>query len=187
LEVNKTMTEKTQNFQKSEELCPTHSAIEELKSHQTNGGMEQLGSTQFEKFSANPDVLDFLAFFQKISVEEQRLLEIKQQMLEKQRDLQNRLVKEIERKKIMIANLTSEISDFQNRIQQLGQALGGNIYDKPQPPKINSPIPYNTELLKTLPECIGLLRCIKPENCRNYESCLNNYMTAEIRNEVLKF
>jgi hypothetical protein len=128
-----------------------------------------------------------LESFQKISVEEQRLLEIKQQMLEKQRDLQNRLVKEIERKKIMIANLTSEISDFQNRIQQLGQALGGNIYDKPQPPKINSPIPYNTELLKTLPECIGLLRCIKPENCRNYESCLNNYMTAEIRNEVLKF
>jgi hypothetical protein len=114
------------SFQEASTINSIQCNQENPKTPKTTEDIEKIDSLQFEKFSNDSDVL--LESFQKISVEEQRLLEIKQQMLEKQRDLQNRLVKEIERKKIMIANLTSEIPDLQSRTRQLGEALSVDIY-----------------------------------------------------------
>jgi len=89
---------------------------------------EQMDDLQFDKLPNSSDVLELLNSFQKMRTEEQRLLEIKQQLLAQQHGLQNKLIKEIEKKKATIANLTSEIPDLQKRTQKLGDALGVDIY-----------------------------------------------------------
>ena len=76
----------------------------------------------------NAQVSDLLASFQKMKADEEKLLEIKQQILTQQNDLQKELIKEIAKKKMLIANLVSEIPDLQNKTQQLGQVLGIDIY-----------------------------------------------------------
>ena len=117
--------------------------------------------------------------------EEQRLVELKQQILIKQQDLQNILVKEMEKMKAKIANLSSEIPDLQNKTQKLGEALSIDNSSKDLLPKMNSPTLSKED--EALPECVGLINCAKPEKCQNYDSCLKNYVAAEIRNEVSKF
>ena len=89
---------------------------------------EQIGYQQFEESPNATDVLDLLESLEKMRTEEQRLIEIKEQILTKQHDLERKLLKEIEEKKITIANLTLEIPDLQNRCKQLGQALGADIH-----------------------------------------------------------
>jgi hypothetical protein len=114
--------------QKLEGMHPTFSVIEELESLQIVKEAGQIDHQQSEELPNTPDILDLVESFQKVRTEEQRLLEIKQQILAKQHDLQNKIVKEIEKKKATIANLTSEIPDLQNRIKNLRQALGVDIY-----------------------------------------------------------
>jgi len=82
--------------------------------------------------------------------------------------------------------LKSEIANLENRTKQLGEALGIDIYKKTQL-KINPPMPVDTKVEQILHECIGLLKCQKPEICGSYDACLKKYMNAEMRNEVLKF
>jgi hypothetical protein len=89
---------------------------------------DNAGSPQVEESSDAPDVLDLLTSFQKMRREEQELLEIKQTLLERQQDLQSKLVKEIDKKKMVIDDLKSEIPAIQNRCKQLGQVLGVDIY-----------------------------------------------------------
>jgi hypothetical protein len=72
----------------------------------------------------NSDTLQLLESYQKMKAEEQRLIEQKQQILTKQQDLQNTLLKEMEKMKTTIANLTSEIPDLQNKTQKLEEAIG---------------------------------------------------------------
>ena len=76
----------------------------------------------------NATVSELLAFFQRMKADEEKLLAIKQQILTQQQDLQNQLIKEIAKKKMVIANLVSEIPDIQNKTQQIGQVLGIDIY-----------------------------------------------------------
>lgn len=76
--------------------------------------------------------LDLLTSLQKMKTEEQALLEQKQRLVATEQNLHNKLVKEIERKKTTIANLTAEITDLQNRTKQLGEALDIDIYNKTQ-------------------------------------------------------
>ena len=73
-------------------------------------------------------ISELLESYQKMKAEEQRLLDIKQEILTKQQDLQSELAKEIEKKKMAIANLISEIPSLQNKTQKLGEALGIDIY-----------------------------------------------------------
>jgi len=73
-------------------------------------------------------VSELLESYQKMKAEEQRLLDIKQEILTKQNDLQSELTKEIEKKKMAIANLISEIPSLQNKTQKLREALGIDIY-----------------------------------------------------------
>ena len=89
-----------------------------------SGEDEQENDLQLDNLRNNSDTLELLTSFQKMKSEEQRLLELKQQILSKQRDLQNKLEKEIEKMKATISNLTSEIPDLQNKTKQLGEALG---------------------------------------------------------------
>jgi len=138
------------------------------------------------KSTNSPDVSELFASFQKVKTEEQRLLEIKQQILAQRYGLQNKLVGEIEKKKTRISKLVSEIHDLQNINKQLEQALGVDIYDQTQVLKINSTTLTNAGVQEDLPECAGLLTCSKPEKCRDYESCLNKYLNAEMRNDDLK-
>ena len=79
---------------------------------------------QDAKNIGNSDTLQLLDSYQKMKAEEQRLIEQKQQILTKQQDLQNTLLKEIEKMKTKIANLTSEIPELQNKTQKLQETLG---------------------------------------------------------------
>jgi len=85
---------------------------------------EQTESPQFAESSDYPDSQDLLESFQKVNAEELKLLEIKQNLLKTQKDLQNSLVNEIDKKKKTIANLTIEISILQKTCGQLSRALG---------------------------------------------------------------
>ena len=70
------------------------------------------------------DISELSASFQKIRTEEQELLGIKQALLKTQQNLQRKLVDEIDKKKMAINELRSEIPDIQNRCKQLAQMLG---------------------------------------------------------------
>jgi len=84
---------------------------------------------QFEESPNASEVLDLLESLEIMRTEEQRLIELKKQILAKQHDLESKLIKKIETKKIAIANLISEIPSLQDRCKQLGQALGADIYN----------------------------------------------------------
>ena len=90
---------------------------------------ELIDCPRFEESPKAPTVLDLLGSLEKMKTEEQRLLEIKKQILAKQHDLESKLIKKIETKKIAIANLISEIPNLQDRCKQLGQALEADIYN----------------------------------------------------------
>jgi hypothetical protein len=129
------------------------------------------------------DTVQLLESFQKMKAEEQRLVELKQKILAKQYDLQNALAKEMEKMKAKIANLASEIPELENKTQKLGDALGMDNFNEDLLPKMDSPLPVTKED-EALPDCVGLINCSKPEKCLNYDSCLKNYVAAEIRNEI---
>jgi len=81
------------------------------------------GSPPIEESSNAPDVLNLVASFQKMRTEEQELLEAKEDLLARERDLQDKLAKEIEKKKIAIDVLKSEIQNLENRCKEMAQAL----------------------------------------------------------------
>ena len=87
------------------------------------GNFKQADNPKLEKLSSDSDVSELLVSFQKIKLEEQRLLETKQQLLTKQNDLRSKLLREIEKTKAAIANLTSELPDLENKTKLLGEAL----------------------------------------------------------------
>ena len=97
--------------------------LEDSQESSTPVDSKQADNPKFEKLSSDSDVSELLASFQKMRLEEQRLLETKQQLLSKQNDLRNKLLREIEKTKIAIANLTSELPDIQNKTKLLGEAL----------------------------------------------------------------
>jgi len=79
--------------------------------------------------------------------------------------------------------LASEIPELENKTQKLGDALGMDNFNEDLLPKMDSPLPVTKED-EALPDCVGLINCSKPEKCLNYDSCLKNYVAAEIRNEI---
>lgn len=87
-------------------------------------GVKQPDYIQVVQTTGNSDTLQLLDSYQKMKAEEQRLIELKQQILTRQQDLQNTLLKEIEKMKATIANLNSEIPELENKTQKLGEALG---------------------------------------------------------------
>jgi predicted transcriptional regulator len=82
-----------------------------------------------EESSNAPDVSDLLASFQKMRAEEQELLETKEDLLAKERDLQSKLVKEIDKRKIAIDVLKSEVQNLENRCKEMSQILGSPSTD----------------------------------------------------------
>jgi len=85
---------------------------------------EKTDAKQFAQSTNYPDSLELLESLQKVNTKEYKLLEIKQNLLQIQKTLDNNLVNEIDKKKKTIANLTIEISALQNKCQQLSKALG---------------------------------------------------------------
>ena len=144
---------------------------------------KQLDHPDVEKNMNNSDILQLLESYQKMKAEEQRLVEQKQQLLTKQQNLQEALVKEMEKKKATITNLTTEIPELQKKTQKLQEALGIDNGSEDQLLKMNSTMPV-TKGDEALPDCVGLINCSKPEKCNRYDSCIKNYVAAEIRNEV---
>jgi hypothetical protein len=71
-----------------------------------------------------PDSPELLDSLQKMNEEEQKLVEIKINLLKTQQELQNILMNEIDKKKKTIAHLSTEISTLQNDCQLLSEALG---------------------------------------------------------------
>jgi hypothetical protein len=82
--------------------------------------------------------------------------------------------------------LKSEILDLQKETQQIEQTLNPVIYVGTQPVAVKHPSFTKTDKSVALLECLGFLKCLKPEECSSYELCLNKYMRAEIRNENIK-
>jgi hypothetical protein len=162
---------------------PTTSIQENPQKIESPVEAKQLDHLDVEKTMNNSNILQLLESFQKIRAEEQRLVELKQQELIKQQNLQDTLIKEMEKMKASIANLTSEIPDLQKKTQKLGEALGIDASNEDPLPKMNSPTPITKED-ENLPGCVGLANCSKPEKCNSYDSCIKNYVAAEIRNEI---
>ncbi len=159
---------------------------QKLEASQTIDRSRQTDTLQIAGSSNSISDSDLLRSLQNMKTEEQDLIEQKQRLVAAQQNLQNKLFKEIEKRKAMVAHLRTEITDLENRTKQLGEALGIDIYKKTQL-ETNSPMHLVTKVEQALPECVGLLKCPKPEVCRSYDSCLKKYMNAEMRNEVLKF
>jgi predicted transcriptional regulator len=89
---------------------------------------DKVDSLQVEESPDTHDILDLSASFQKMRTEEQELLETKQALLKTQKDLQSKLVEEIDKKKKAIDELKLEIPAIQNRCRRLGRVLGVDIY-----------------------------------------------------------
>jgi vacuolar-type H+-ATPase subunit I/STV1 len=115
-------------IQELQGMHPNFGAIEEPELLQTTEEPEQVDRPQVEEQQDAPEVLDLLASLQKMRTEEQQLLETKEDLLATERDLQSRLVKEIDKKRKAIDDLKSEIPAIQNRCKQLGQVLGVDIH-----------------------------------------------------------
>jgi predicted transcriptional regulator len=68
-------------------------------------------------------VSDLVATFQEIKVEEQKLTRQKQELIATEKELQTKVVQEIEKKKKAIENLKLDIVGLQNKCDELTQAL----------------------------------------------------------------
>ena len=147
--------------------------------------MEQGIEIDLENLSPNSDSFDLLETFKEIRAEEERLLKIRTGILTKQDNLKNQLTEEIEQKKVTITNLTTEIQEIEKKNQRLMQVLGIDSYNGTKIQKITSPPLKDMELPQTCPDCVGLLKCGNPEKCSSYESCLKQYLDAEMRNDSL--
>ena len=112
-------------IKKLQEMHPKFEVIEEPESLQTP---EQLDRPKVEEQQDAPDVLELLASLRKMRTEEQELLETKEDLVATERDLQSKLVKEINKKKKATGKLKSEITIIQKRCEQLEKALGVNTY-----------------------------------------------------------
>jgi len=111
-------------IQKLEEMHPKFAATEVPEPVQPTEEPGQVKSAQIEESTISPDILELLASLQKMSTEERELLEAKEDLLAKERDLRSKLVEEIEKKKIAIDVLKSEIENLENRCKEVSQALG---------------------------------------------------------------
>ena len=116
-------------IQKLHEMHPNFAVIEEPESLQTTEEPEQVDRPLVEEPKEAPDVLHLLTSLQKMRAEEQELLETKEDLLAKERDLQSKLVKEIDKKKIAIDVLKSEVQNLENRCKEMAQALGSPSTD----------------------------------------------------------
>ena len=111
-------------IQKLEEMHPKLEATEVPEAVQPTEESGQVKSPQIEDSAIPPEILELLASFQKMRTEEQELLETKEDLLTRKRDLQCKLVKEIDRKKVAIDVLKSEIQNLENACKEMAQALG---------------------------------------------------------------
>ena len=89
---------------------------------------DKLDLTEIGEVLNAPDLLEQVASFQKMSAEEQELLAIKRGLIMTKQELQSRLAEEMDKKKITIDELKSEIPGLQNECKQLGQLLGVDIF-----------------------------------------------------------
>ena len=95
-----------------------------LEAPQTPEVSQQIDRAQIAESSNEVVDFEFLTLLQRMGRAEQELLEQKQAFWAIERELQGRLVEEIETKKMAISNLKSEISDLEDECKELAQVLG---------------------------------------------------------------
>ena len=93
---------------------------QELKIPQT---MENVDHPQNAEFSELGDVLAILAELQKLRLEEAALIGVKQHLTEAQQEFQGRLKEEMERTKMEINSLWSEIDVLENNCKELAELV----------------------------------------------------------------
>lgn len=78
-------------------------------------------------------IYSILEDFQKMILEEAALLGVKQYLSETQQDLQNKIIKEMDRKRIHIYSLRSEIDVLENNCKKLSEAVpaSNSIIERP--------------------------------------------------------
>jgi hypothetical protein len=104
-----------------------HSNFDVKQEHESLRAPEETKQTDtFQKADSTSTIndLDFLEVLERMKIEEQELLKQKQRLLLKEQDLHKRLVKEMEKKKMAINNLKTEISNITNRCNGFLDALG---------------------------------------------------------------
>jgi hypothetical protein len=111
-------------IQKLEEMHPKFAATEVPEPVQPTEEPGQVKSPQIEESTISPDILELLSSLQKMGTQEQELLEAKEDLLGKEQDLRSKLLKEIDKKKIAIDVLKSEVQNLENRCKEVAQALG---------------------------------------------------------------
>jgi hypothetical protein len=105
-------------------LIPKVKAMpQKLETPQTIDRSHQIDPLQITESSNSINGLDLVASLQKMKKEEQELLEQKQRLVATEQNLHGKLVKEMERKKIVINNVKIEILDRANRCKELSRAL----------------------------------------------------------------
>jgi hypothetical protein len=83
----------------------------------------EIGQPQTEEPQNALNISSLLTSYQRMRTEEQTLLEMKQQLSATQLDLQGKLVKEIEKKKMVIDSLKTEIQFLESQCKELAIAF----------------------------------------------------------------
>ena len=90
---------------------------------QTTDHSQQVDPLQISEVPNSTGDLDLLTSLQSLKAEELALIEQKQRLIAREQNLYSELVKKIEKKKLTIANLASEVGDLQSKTKLLGEAL----------------------------------------------------------------
>jgi hypothetical protein len=91
---------------------------QEVKSSQTTDKMDQLQNIEF---SEPNDASNMLSELQKMRLEEAALRGVKEHLIATQKELQNKVIKEMEKTKIEIYSLRSEIDMLETNCKELSE------------------------------------------------------------------
>ena len=116
-------------FQELERMHSNFETCQEPELVQIPEEPQQADRSQISEMVGTTEDLKVLMILEKIKSEEKELLKEKQELLAMEKDLQNKVVEEIQKKRLDLDDLKSEISDIQGRCKELSEALGVTFVD----------------------------------------------------------
>ncbi|HUK84810.1 MAG TPA: hypothetical protein VLU95_03000 [Candidatus Acidoferrum sp.] len=116
-------------FQELERMHHNFETCQEPELVQIPEEPQQTDRSQISEIVGTTEDSKVLMILEKIKSEEKELLKEKQELLTMEKDLQNKVVEEIQKKRIDLNDLKSEISDIQDRCKALSEALGFTFVD----------------------------------------------------------
>jgi len=111
-------------FQELEKMHPSFEICLESELPQKTVDPHQTDHSQIADTAGTTEDMRLLMALQKIKTEEKVLLVEKQQLLAMEKDLQNKIVEEIQKKRTDLDDLKAEISEIEGRCKKISEALG---------------------------------------------------------------